>query len=105
MYRVDFGRIFSLLMLTLLLQDCATPTPNSIREVNETDITNCELVGTVAGSDSIFVGLTGSVGRRNAKARAMNQAVAMGATDVVWSQMGTSLTSEWVGRVYRCTRE
>jgi hypothetical protein len=81
---------------------CATLTPNLIREVTENDVKDCTLLGNIAGSDSIFVGLSAAVGTKNAKARAMNQAVSMGATDVVWSQMGTSLTNEWVGKAYQC---
>lgn len=32
----------------------------------------------------------------------MNQAVGFRATDVVWSQQGTSMTNEWVGKAYVC---
>jgi len=32
----------------------------------------------------------------------MNQAVRLRATEVVWSQQGTSMTSEWVGKAYVC---
>lgn len=73
-----------------------------MREVTESNVQNCKLLGNIAGSDSIFIGLSAAVGSKNAKAKAMNQAGTMGATDVVWSQMGTSLTSEWVGKAYQC---
>jgi hypothetical protein len=81
---------------------CATATPNSVREVTENEVNACKLLGNVSGSDAVFVGLSASVGSKNAKARAMNQAVSMGATDVVWSAMGTNMTSEWIGKAYLC---
>jgi len=85
-----------------ILAACTTVTPNSIREVNDTDVKQCKSLGTISGSDAVFVGLSASVGSKNAKARAMNQAVNLKATDVVWSQQGTSMTSEWVGKAYAC---
>ena len=92
----------ALCAVTLFLAGCATVQPNSIREVAETQVAGCRLLGAVNGSDSVFVGLSAAVGSRNAKARAMNAAVALKATDVVWSQSGTSMTSEWIGKAYAC---
>jgi starvation-inducible outer membrane lipoprotein len=85
-----------------VLAACATVQPNNIREVNDTVVKGCRLAGPVHGSDAIFVGLSASVGSKNAKARAMNEAVRLQATDVVWSQQGTSMTNEWVGKAYVC---
>lgn len=85
-----------------LLTACTTVQPNNIREVNEADVKGCRLAGPVQGSDAIFVGLSASVGSKNAKAKAMNAAVRLQATDVVWSQQGTSMTNEWVGKAYVC---
>ena len=90
--------LFSLTALTA----CTTLQPNNIREVNESDVKRCKLAGPVSGSDAIFIGLSASVGSKNAKARAMNEAVRLQATDVVWSQRGTSMTNEWVGQAYVC---
>jgi hypothetical protein len=84
------------------LTACTTLTPNSIREVNDSDVKQCKLAGPVSGSDSVFVGLSAGIGTKNAKAKAMNEAVRLKATDVVWSQQGTSMTSEWVGKAYVC---
>ena len=85
-----------------VLTPCTTVQPNTIREVNEADVKRCQLAGPVQGADAIFVGLSAGVGSKNAKAKAMNQAVRLQATDVVWSQQGTSMTSEWVGKAYVC---
>lgn len=88
--------------LLLALANCATVKPNSIKEATEPEVRGCKMLGAINGSDAIFVGLSASVGSKNAKARAMNQAVGMNASHVVWSQMGTSMTSEWVGKAYLC---
>lgn len=85
-----------------VLSACTTLTPNSIREVNDGDVKRCTLAGPVYGSDSVFVGLSAGIGTKNAKAKAMNEAVRLKATDVVWSQQGTSMTSEWIGKAYVC---
>ena len=85
-----------------VLTACTTLVPNSIREVNHSDVKHCKLAGPVQGSDSVFVGLSAGIGSKNAKAKAMNEAVRLKATDVVWSQQGTSMTSEWVGKAYVC---
>ena len=81
---------------------CTTMTANNIREVTEHDARGCHELGQIAGSDSIFVGLSAAIGTKNAKAKAMNAAVDLGATDVVWSQKGTSMTNEWIGKAYIC---
>ncbi len=86
----------------LTLSGCATMQPNSIREVSEQQVKGCRALGNVSGSDAVFVGLSAAVGSKNAKARAINQAVGMKASDVVWSQSGTSMTSEWLGKAYAC---
>lgn len=88
--------------LLLALVNCASVKPNSVKEVADTEVRGCKTLGPVNGSDAIFVGLSAAVGSKNAKARAMNQAIDMNATHVVWSQMGTSMTSEWVGKAYQC---
>lgn len=84
------------------LSACATMQPNSIREVSEQQVKGCRALGNVSGSDAVFVGLSAAVGSKNAKARAINQAIALRASDVVWSQSGTSMTSEWLGKAYAC---
>lgn len=81
---------------------CTTITPNSINEVPETAVRACRFVGNISGADAIFVGLSSSIGSKNAKAKAINEAVKFGATNVVWSQMGTSMTNEWIGKAYVC---
>ena len=85
-----------------VLTACTTVAPNTIREVNEGDVARCKLAGPVQGADAVFVGLSAAVGSKNARAKAMNQAVRLQATHVVWSQQGTSMTSEWVGKAYVC---
>ena len=88
----------------LVLAGCTTVTPNTIREVNEQNVMSCRFLGNVNGSDAIFVGLSSSIGSKNAKAKAMNEAVRLAASDVVWGQQGTSATNEWVGKAYACRR-
>ncbi|MFN3887321.1 MAG: hypothetical protein ACK4MG_10210 [Aquabacterium sp.] len=86
----------------LLATGCTTMTTNNIQEVQAEQVKGCKKLGAVNGSDAIFVGLSASIGSKNAKAKAMNAAVDQGASHVVWSQMGTSMTNEWIGTAYRC---
>lgn len=79
-----------------------TGAASSILEVNDVDLRRCTFLGNISGSNSVFVGLSASVGRKMAKRTAFRTAEALGATHVVWSQTGTSLTNEWVGKAYRC---
>lgn len=95
-------RLLACLGAAAILAACTTVTPNNIREVNEPDVRQCKLAGPVYGSDAVFVGLSAGIGSKNAKAKAMNEAVRLKATDVVWSQQGTSMTSEWIGKAYAC---
>jgi len=95
-------RTLACLSTLAILTACATVKPNNIREVNDSEVKRCRLAGPINGSDAIFVGLSAGVGSKNAKARAMNEAVRLNATDVVWSQQGTSMTNEWVGKAYVC---
>jgi len=96
-------RVSAAVLSVLIMTACTTVATNSIREVpDQQSVKNCKLLGDVAGSDAIFVGLSASVGSKNAYAKAMNQAVQLGATDVIWSQKGTSMTNEWVGKAYAC---
>lgn len=93
---------FACLSSLALLTACTTVQPNTIREVNDSSVKQCRLAGPVQGADAIFVGLSAAIGSKNAKAKAMNEAVRLQATDVVWSQQGTSMTNEWVGKAYVC---
>lgn len=95
-------RTLACLSALAVLAGCATVKPNNIREVNDSQVKRCRLAGQINGSDAIFVGLSAAVGSKNAKARAMNEAVGLNATDVVWSQRGTSATNEWIGNAYIC---
>ncbi len=95
-------RTLACLSALAVLAGCATVKPNNIREVNDSQVKRCRLAGPIKGSDAIFVGLSAGVGSKNAKARAMNEAVNLNATDVVWSQQGTSMTNEWIGNAYIC---
>ena len=88
---------------SIVSSGCATMKPNSIAEVEEiTDTNNCKSLGTVTGSNAMLVGLLASPGSKSAKAEAMNKAVDLGATHIVWSQQGTSITNEWYGKAYKC---
>ncbi len=90
------------LFCVLILAGCATPVETSIQETTEANVAGCEELGPIAGSNSVFVGLSASVGRTYAQNAALNDAAHMGATHVVWRDMGTSLTNEWAGTAYRC---
>jgi len=87
---------------TLAMTACTTMQTNSIIEATDQQVRACKLLGPVNGSDAIFVGLSASIGSKNAKAQAMNEAVRLSATHVAWSIMGTTMTNEWVGKAYRC---
>lgn len=84
------------------LSGCATPVETSIIETTAQSVNGCEELGSVSGSNSVFVGLSAQIGRTHAKNAALNQAAHMRATHVVWSEMGSSLTNEWRGTAYRC---
>lgn len=88
--------------LVLALSGCATPVETSIIDARESDVAGCEDLGTVSGSNAVFVGLSASVGRTHAQNAALNQAAHLRATHVVWRERGTSLTNEWVGTAYAC---
>jgi uncharacterized protein YbjQ (UPF0145 family) len=75
---------------------------DSLRELLSTQVGKCRVVGDIAGSDAMFVGLMAKKGSRRAKEKAVKQATELGANAVVWSQQGTSMTNEWVGKAYRC---
>lgn len=81
---------------------CTTMPANNVRESQEVNVKGCKMLGPVNGSDSVFVGLSSAIGSKNAKAKAMMQAVNLNATDVVWTSQGTSMTSEWIGKAYVC---
>lgn len=98
-----FIKISVLFILLSAIAACTTVATNSIKESSDNQaMRKCKSLGDVNGSDAIFVGLSASVGSKNAYAKAMNQAVQMGATDLVWSQKGTSMTNEWIGKAYLC---
>ena len=84
----------------------AVPAASSggVVEANQDGVKSCKMLGDIAGSDAIFVGLSASYGSRRAKEKAMNQAIELGADTVAWSQRGTSMTNEWVGKAFRCKR-
>lgn len=80
----------------------AATDSSAIREVMASAVARCKAVADVAGSDAMFVGLMAKKGSKRAKANALKQAGDAGANAVVWSQQGTSMTNEWVGKAYRC---
>jgi hypothetical protein len=84
------------------LTGCATPVETSIVSTTADRVEQCQELGAVAGSNALFVGLSASIGRTRAQNDALAQASTMGATHVVWREMGTSLTNEWVGTAYQC---
>lgn len=86
----------------LSLAGCATPVETSIIDARASDVAGCEELGSVSGSNAVFVGLSASVGRTHAQNAALNQAAHLRATHVVWRERGTSLTNEWVGTAYAC---
>ncbi len=88
--------------LMLAVAGCATPVETNIVDARASDVEGCEDLGTVSGSNAIFVGLSASVGRTHAQNDALNQAAHLRATHVVWRERGTSLTNEWVGTAYAC---
>ena len=79
-------------------------SPISIAEINPDSTKGCKMLGDVAGSDAIFVGLSASYGSKRAKEKAMTQATELGADAIAWSQRGTSMTNEWIGTAFRCKR-
>ena len=74
----------------------------NVKEATAAEVARCQPLGRVAASNSVFVGLSAALGKKNARSSALKKAAALGATHVLWSALGTSMTSEWVGDAYRC---
>ena len=93
---------FVVIITGINITACTTMPTSSIRESVDASVKSCKMLGNVNGSDAVFVGLSAAIGSKNAKAKAMNQAIGLRATDIVWTAQGTSMTSEWVGKAYAC---
>jgi hypothetical protein len=85
-------------------------TPGRIKEeASEDAVRSCRTLGAVSGSvraegffSSVMGGLVPSKGREIARMEALKQAAALGATHVVWSQTGSSIMYEYVGKAFKC---
>ena len=98
-----FRVYFVMLAITFVIQGCATepsePAAN-IRDSDENRVASCKFLGTLTG-DSLA---GGRIGRSNAKNEALEKAVRIGATDMVWVSMAGSFseTGMAMGRAYYC---
>ncbi len=78
------------------------PRPEGIRAADERTVTGCEFLGTVGGSSG-WAWLVQEAALESAEAEALNKAVEMGATHLIWTQNESSGWSERVwGRAYKC---
>lgn len=94
-----------MLVLPLVLIGCATaPTPQAVAlvDADPTMIQGCQYVGLVTGK-SLVGGLMQSIGKANAKAEVENEAVARGATHLVWQSLESGMGGgDASARAYRC---
>lgn len=84
---------------------CATSRSAEAIRVQEADnamVANCIFLGEVEAKSG-WGGIFGaSTGRENAKNEALEKAVQLGATHVVWTDVGGFFVPSATGRAYRC---
>ena len=88
----------------LLLAGCATVETTAMKNIHEVDEkpANCSMVAKVYGSSGIG-GIAASTGVQNAKNEALAQAVAAGATHILWVEISSGFSHQHViGNAYRC---
>ena len=75
-----------------------------IKEVDESAVAGCELVGKVEGTSG-WEGLSSSPGITQGKNEALNDASRRGVTHVVWDPVSKGLAQSVTGRGFRCPTE
>jgi len=94
------------LMSTLSsINGCATSRSAGairVQEADKTAVANCSYLGEVEGASGWGGFLGASTGKENAKNEALEKAVQLGATHVVWTDVGGFFVPSATGRAYKC---
>lgn len=94
----------AILMCANLVCACTTTLSGPARKVAITDdreVANCRMLGEVHGSSG-WGNLAASAGMENAKNEALEQAAALGATHVTFTNVAGGYSPYATGKAYRC---
>lgn len=92
------------ILAALALTGCAThlsAPAQKIQAADEKMVENCQFLGMVNGT-SAFGNLTAKTGMQNASNEALERAVGLGATHIVWVNITGAYSCSAVGRAYQC---
>ena len=95
-----------LVFISLVLSGCATTLSSQAMRIHDADtnmIGNCNYIGEVHGSSG-WGNIAASTGIRNAKNEAREQASAMGATHIVWTNLSGGYSPFVSGKAYSCNK-
>lgn len=97
------------LIATLAATGCASAPSNQaaqITEADETMVAGCEFLGSVYGK-TVYGGMANDLAVNNAKNNALEKAVKLGATHIVYTELSggnVNRTGHVTARAYRCER-
>lgn len=94
----------AIVFISLALSGCATTLSSQAMRIHDADtnmIRNCKHIGDVHGSSG-WGNIAASTGIQNAKNEAREQASAMGATHIVWTNISGGYSPFVTGKAYRC---
>jgi hypothetical protein len=106
-FQSSFGKtvlLYAIVATYLILSGCATTSSSHAMKIKDADakiIENCRYLGDVYGSSG-WGNLAASTGIQNAKNEAREQAVTLGATHIVWTNVAGGYSPYVSGRAYRC---
>ncbi len=105
LYWFNISKIsFMILFSGFIASGCATslsPSAARIMDADDKIVQGCTYVGEVNGTSG-WGNLAASVGIQNAKNEARENAVALGATHVLWTNISGGYSPYVSGRAYRC---
>lgn len=92
------------IFMSLALSGCATTLSSQAMRIHDADtnmIGKCNYIGEIHGSSG-WGNLAASTGIQNAKNEAREQASAMGATHIVWTNISGGYSPFVTGKAYNC---
>ena len=99
---------YNLVLILLFLSSCTTAPSieaSKIVEADENRVSSCRFLGSVHG-DSTFGAITPEGLNQKARSNALESALALGATHIVWnSNVKTMDSSSVFGKAYDCARK
>ena len=96
----------AIILMCLALSGCATTLSSQAMRIHDADsnmIRNCKYIGEVHGSSG-WGNIAASTGIQNAKNEAREQASAMGATHIVWTNISGGYSPFVSGKAYSCNK-